>query len=295
MTSPAFAHTPYDSSNQPFSIGLSPMAADEWIEADAALADYLAEKDRLQQLHPEKVFVEEPHAREAQQEILDSIIAYLQANYPALYGFKEGRIEVKPAGRSVKLNEPDIPALLTAARLVQEDLVIMRKGETGWRLAAASLSFPSSWSLGEKFGQPMHEIHAPVPGFSAGTRNAGLIERLFDNLRPGNPVKRYNWSIYSDGELYHPASSGERDPNPERAFIRVERQTLRKMPISGDILFTIRIHLDPLATLNKHPERALLATSLATQLSALSPEQLAYKGLTANRDGLVKHLHSIAL
>jgi dimethylamine monooxygenase subunit A len=295
MTSPVFAHTPYDGSAQPFTIGLSPMAADEWIEVDEALADYLAEKDRLQLLHPDKVFVEEPDTREAQQEILDSIVAYLRAAYPAFYSFKDGRIEIKPAGRSVKLHEPDSRPLLTAARLVQEDLVIMRKGETGWRLAAASLSFPSSWSLRDKFGRPMHEIHAPVPGFSTGTRNAGLIERMFDNLQPGNPVKRYNWSIYSDGQLYHPASSGERGPNPDRAFIRVERQTLRKMPISRDILFTIRIHLDPLSALNRHPDRARLSMSLASQLSALSPEKLAYKGLTANRDALVEHLHLTAV
>jgi dimethylamine monooxygenase subunit A len=294
MTGPVFAHTPYGGAAQPFTIGLSPMAADEWIEVDAGLADYLAEKERLRQLHPEKVFVEEPDTREAQQEILDSIAAYLQTAYPAFYGFKEGRVEIRPAGISVELDEPDSPALMTAAKLVQEDLVIMRRGESGWRLAAASLSFPSSWSLTEKFGKPMQEIHAPVPGFSAGTRNAGLIERMFDNLQPGNPVKRYNWSIYSDGQLYHPASSGERDPNPDRAFIRVERQTLRKMQKSRDILFTIRIHLDPLCALSKHPDRARLATSLATQLSALSPEQLRYKGLAANRDALVKHLHLMA-
>lgn len=294
MSSPAFAHTPYDGSTQPFAIGLSPLAANEWIEVDDALSDYLTQKDRLQRLHPQKVFVEEPDTRQTQQEVLDATVAYLKATYPAVYSFKDGCIEIEPAGRSIKLYEADTPPLLTTARLIQEDLVIMRKGETGWRLAAASLSFPSSWSLREKFGKPMHEIHAPVPEFGAGTRNAGLIERMFDNLQPGNPVKRYNWSIYSDGELYHPASSGERDPNPDRAFIRVERQTLRKMPISGDILFTIRIHLDPLAALGTHPDRARLSTSLAGQLSALSPEQLAYKGLTANRDALVKRLLSKA-
>ena len=36
-----------------------------------------------------------------------------------------------------------------------------------------------------------------------------------------------------------------------RAFIRVERQTLRKLPVTGDILFTIRIHLDPMAALRE--------------------------------------------
>ena len=47
------------------------------------------------------------------------------------------------------------------------------------------------------------------------------------------------------------------------AFIRVERQTLRKLPSSRDILFTIRIHLDPLAVLARHPDRATLASSFA--------------------------------
>jgi dimethylamine monooxygenase subunit A len=295
MPGPAFAHTPYDGSTPLFTIGLAAMVPGEWIEVDQALPEYLYEKDRLEALYPGKVFVEEPGTRESQQEILDALTAYLPSTFPDIYHSAGSTIQIVSAGRSVELSQPAAPPLLTAAKLVQEDLVIMRKGDAGWRLAAASLSFPSSWSLREKFGKPMHEIHAPVPGFSAGTRNAGLIERMFDNLQPANPVKRFNWSIYSDGELYHPASSGERDPNPDRAFIRVERQTLRKMPLSRDILFTIRIHLDPLAALRAHPDRARLAASLAAQLSELAPEQLAYKGLTANRDALVKQLHSIAV
>jgi hypothetical protein len=44
--------------------------------------------------------------------------------------------------------------LKAAALLVQEDLILMRKGEDGWRLAAGSLCFPSSWTLTEKFGRP---------------------------------------------------------------------------------------------------------------------------------------------
>mgnify|MGYP000846223527 CR=1 FL=1 len=47
------------------------------------------------------------------------------------------------------------------------------EGEGGWRLAAGSLCFPSSWSLVEKFGKPLQDIHAPVPGFGPGTRSAG--------------------------------------------------------------------------------------------------------------------------
>ena len=193
-----------------------------------------------------------------------------------------------------------------ASLLVQEDLILMRRDERGWRLAAGSLCFPSSWSLREKFGKPLQEIHEPVPGFGPGTRPAELINRMFDGLQ-GQAVERFNWSIQADDRLYHPLSNVERidraTNRPSRfpdgdvnahAFIRVERQTLRKLPASRDILFTIRIHLDPLKVLDAHPGRAALAASFAQQLLALDQQQLDYKGLTADRDRLVAFLGRMA-
>ena len=285
----SFSHTPYDGSSSPFAIGLTPLDMKEWIETDSALESYLQEKDRLNAAHPEIVYAEEAETRAAQEEVLKELVSWLLENRSDIYSAAGNDISIAATGRRIRLDESS-PPLLTAAKLVQEDLVLMRKGDSGWRLAAASLSFPSSWSLRDKFGRLMHEVHAPVPGFSAGTRNAGLIERMFDNLKPWHPVKRFNWSIYTDDALYHPASSGERDVRPEHAFLRVERQTLRKMPVSGDILFTIRIHLDPLLALQSQPNASGLASSLASQLMALDAAQLAYKGLAANRDSLVAHL-----
>ena len=201
----------------------------------------------------------------------------------------------------------EMPALEAASLHVQEDLVLMRRSDAGWRLVAGALCFPSSWTLAEKFGRPLHEIHEPVPGFGPETRTAGLIDRIFDNLAPELPVERLNWSIQSGGALYHPLSSGGRvgrsaaaqsrfpggDP-AGHAFVRVERQTLRKLPACGDILFTIGIHLDPLVALRGHPDRRRLAAAFAAQLSALDADQIAYKGLGADRDGLVELLGALA-
>jgi dimethylamine monooxygenase subunit A len=288
----SFAHTPYDGSSSPFAIGLTPLDMAQWIETDAALDTYLQEKGRLYAAHPEIVFVEELESRAAQEEVLKELVSWLLEHRSEIYRAEDNGILIAGTGRRIRPDDA-APPLLTAAKLVQEDLVIMRRGEVGWRLAAASLSFPSSWSLREKFGRRMHEIHAPVPGFGAGTRNAELIERMFDNLRPWHPVKRFNWSLYTDDALYHPASSGERDVRPEHAFLRVERQTVRKMPVSGGILFTIRIHLDPLLALQSLPNAVELAASLAGQLMALDSAQLAYKGLITNRDALVNRLNSL--
>lgn len=297
------AHTPYDGSSRPFTIGLKPLDPVEWIEVDGHLLAHLEEKRRLYRELPEKVFVEQPGTREAQREVLDLVEAHLLVHHSATH-------RSTGAGVAVVGAEEDTPVfeapLATASLLVQEDLILMRRHEDGWRLDAGALCFPSSWSLAEKFGRPLQEIHRPVPGFGPGTRPDLLIARMFDNLAVEQPVQRFNWSVQANDALYHPLSDRERDVRAAtrpsgfadgdvdaHAFLRVERQTLRKLPASGDILFTIRIHLDPIKVLARHPDRKALATAFAAQLMALDEAQLDYKGLTADRDRLVARLEQM--
>ncbi len=300
-------HTPYDGSSKLFTIGLRPLDFANWIEIDDAFDFQLAEKRRIHASHAAQVFVAEPGSGDVQAEVLALLEKYLPARFPERYRATGDGLTVVGHPELDAPAQGALPALHRASLLVQEDLIVMRRGEDGWRLAAGALCFPSSWKLLEKFGKPMSTIHEPVPGFGPGTRNAGLIDRMFDKLQPGNPVERFNWSIQAGDALYHPLSNVERIDRATgrpvrfgdveaaaRAFIRVERQTLRKLPATGDILFTIRIHLDPLAALRGHPERMVLASSFAGQLMALDEEQLDYKGLAGDRDRLVAALHEIA-
>lgn len=299
-------HTPYDGSAEPFTIGLRQLDLHEWIEIDCAYADYLSEKDRLIDERPDDVFAQEASTHDAQSEVLELLVEHLttcpvdpfpgpseRGLFDARLGLMRGRAKAEPP-------------LLAASRLVQEDLILMSGGQRGWRLSAASLCFPSSWSLADKFGRPLAEIHEPVPGFGRGSRPAALIDRMFDNLSPGRSVWRYNWSLTVEPSLYLPLSEVQRQDRADRratrfghdplktGFIRVERQTLRKLPRSGDILFTIRIHVDPLAAIAGHPQGAGLASGFAAQLRALDEAQLDYKGLRADRDRLVEQLEGIA-
>jgi hypothetical protein len=300
-------HTPYDGSSKLFQIGLKQLDLRNWIEIDETFNFQLVEKRRIYAEYPDKVFVAEPDTEDAQAEVLALLTEYLPARFPERYRKEGDRLIVVGHSELDELEARDLPPLHKASLLVQEDLILMRRGEEGWRLAAGSLCFPSSWLLTEKFGKPMSGIHEPVPGFGPGTRNAGVIDRMFDRLQIVQPVERFNWSIQVGDALYHPLSNAGRIdratgrpmrfPDAEaaaRAFIRVERQTLRKLPKSGDILFTIRIHLDPMGLLKSRPDRAVLAASFAEQLMGLDGEQLDYKGLTADRDRLVEVLRGIA-
>ncbi len=298
-------HTPYDGSSKPFTAGLRPLDLADWIEGGADLADQLREKRRLYAAMADEVHVEEADTLLAQREVLDLLVAHLPVRYPDIYTASGDAMSVAGVG-TVETGPTVASPLHAAALLVAEDLILMRASPDGWRLAAGSLCFPSHWSLREKFGRPLHEIHEPVPGFGPGTRMAEIINRMFDSLKVGQPMQRFNWSLQGGDGLYQPFTNTQRDERAAtrpskfagdaiaRAFIRLERQTLRKLPLSGDILFTIRIHLDPLGLLAAHPERWKLAHGFADQLLGLDLAQLDYKGLTADRDRLVERLRAIA-
>lgn len=270
------AHRPYDGSEPLFKIGLRPFSHHEWLHIDEAHDAYLAEKKRLMDAMPEKVFQAEEDTQEAQSEVLALVKDYLKAQEHLL-----------------KPQDAKSPALLQAAMMIPEDLVIMRKSDDGWRLVAGSVCFPSSWSLQEKIGMPLHDVHAPVPDFNKGTKNASMIERIFDNLQVGVPVERFNWSVYNDGELYHDDRSSEHMNQETDCYLRVERQTLTKLPKTGDILFTIRIYIDPFEALEKRADKAEIAEGFISLLNMMNSAELAYKGLDGGKERLISRLQKL--
>ncbi|WP_115419242.1 DUF3445 domain-containing protein [Ensifer sp. M14] len=289
-------HTPYDGSSKPFTIGLTQLDPDRWIEPDDQIQHYLNQKAHLLAQSRGAVFVAEDGTEQAQNEVLQILSDYLPTRYPDIYCRQDNLMIV--GGSRVALSGDD--ALVIAGSLIQDDLAIMQRSDRGWRLGAAYIAFPSSWSLAEKFGRTMDEIHAPVPGFGDGTRNAELIARMFDNLPPGRFVERFNWAVNVDGSLHLPKSKSESlsataiELTEESAFIRIERQTLRKLPETGAIVFTIRIYSDPLSLLRQREDAATLALAFVEQLRALDLPQAAYKGLVSKRDALISALISIA-
>nr|WP_210254945.1 DUF3445 domain-containing protein [Methylocapsa sp. S129] len=291
-----FLHTPYASGKSPFSIGLAPIDLAQWIEQDERLPAQLALKEAILAQERAAAFDALAGSEAGQGEVLELLAAHLPARYPQTYRREGNALRILPGDRLIALDGE--PALLTASRLVQEDLLLMRRHEEGWRLVAGSLCFPSTWVLAEKLGRGMDAIHAPAPGYAG--KMAGMVARIFDNLKVEQPVERFNWSIYGDGRLRYNKSKQdplERFPSGQsvsHAHIRVERQTLRRLPRSGDILFTVRVHVDPAAAFCDHAHGRELARALHDQLAALTPVQLAYKGLVEARERLLDALAAMA-
>ena len=112
--------------------------------------------------------------------------------------------------------DPDQP-LLTLGRLFQEDFCILEQTGPEHALTAAILCFPASWTLSQKLGRPMTEIHIPVESYTPDI--ARRVQRLFDAIRPDQPLWRANSLIYDDPTLHQPRLEGERRPRPWHRYM----------------------------------------------------------------------------
>ena len=158
--------------------------------------------------------------------------------------------------------------LYDVAHAVSDDLVVMipgsGEGPGGWRAGALVLAQPTFFSLDDAFDQALDRLHAPVPG---GAALSGRIARLFDRLRNDVVLERFNWTLQHGPARFTPDSAPLRAAAREAGAagadqlpVRVERQTVRRLPQTGAVLFTIRVAIDPAPALPK-PERAPLASA----------------------------------
>jgi hypothetical protein len=180
--------------------------------------------------------------------------------------------------------------VVRAALRTQEDWCVLAPLDAGDRpvLVAACVCFPTRWILTGKLGRTLGEIHRPVAHYDE--QLEAPVDRFVERLAPGRAVWRTNWNLVDDDALfqgYLPDPSHRIDVGPEqvadRVFLRVERQTLRRLERTGAVVFGIRVHQRPLRSLRARP--ADLAR-LLDAVEALPAETFAYKGLAAFWDPL---------
>lgn len=230
--------------------GILPVEGRDWLRPDEAYGPQMALRDRLISAQPDVVHALLPEARPAAAELYAATLAWLRE----APGFTVTASSVtRPDGITVPL-DPAQP-LMTLGRLVQEDLCLMEaQGE--YTLTGGILCFPASWSLAQKLGRPLTGIHDPVPVYDADI--ARRVARLFDAIRPEQPLWRMNYLTYDDFVLHQPRREGEKRPQPtDHVFIRCERQCLLRLPETRAVVFTIHTYVVDAATVTPEELAAL--------------------------------------
>jgi len=259
-------YVPLDERGWRLSVGLRPLDEAHWLEVDDERGAQLALKDRLVRERRDVVVATRPEGDEASAELLAAVVGWLGAHHPEL---------------ELQVDDAEHP-VVSASRLVQEDLCVLVRSDA-WRLVAASVCFPSRWSLATKIGTTLDEIHGPVPGYPEELGRA--TRSVFDRLRPQRSFWRLNWTLLDRADLHQPeAARGSIDGPVTDWSFRVERQTIRSLPDTGAIVFTIRTYVRSLdEVIAAHVD---VRDNLLAALDQAPAAMRAYKGWCGVADRL---------
>lgn len=261
------------------SMGLRALEPGQWLWLDERHPAETAERRRLVSESRDEVLAMQPGTEAACGELLAMVADELAAHH----------------GGTGALERASTQPLAVLAGLVQEDFCLLFRADDGsYVLRAGILCFPLHWRLRDKLGLPLRAIHAPVPGFAEKLGDAA--DRFFTALVPERPVWRANWTFTEKPDLHQP---GRRTVDPlldsanagERLWLRIERQTLRRLPRSRAVVFGVRSLVRPLGEIAAEPG---VAAALAGRLREMEPGMAGYKGIPPMREPLLRWLDGIA-
>lgn len=205
---------------------------------------------------------------------------------PSGGGASGGGTPPVPAPAAGCCGSPGVPlegaaAALAEVAVAQGDDLCVLAPEPGWPLVAGVVLFPSHWRLADKLGTPLGGVHDRVPGYPS-----DQVDHFLERLEPGRAVWRRNLLVHRDGELHAP-DAATHDVPVERWWLRSERQTLRRLPRTGAVLFTIGTDTAPLADLDAPTRHAL-----AHRLESFPPTWAPYAGVAAELPRLAAWLRT---
>jgi hypothetical protein len=185
-----------------------------------------------------------------------------------------------------------IDALVEAALLVADDLtVLVPSGDTALSFVAGVVCSPSRWRIASKMGLDMLAVHRPVARYAE--HIGPPVDTLLRRLTVDRPLWRSNWTLEDHPSLFQP----EVPPtplvdDPAQLWVRMERETLRRLPGSNGVLFTIRGFQQPLPDyVRGGPDRAATLRALIRRL----PDDVArYKSIYPYRESVLAWLESVA-
>ena len=243
-------------------VGTRPLDMAQWLPRDRETAPTIAMKRELLRTRRDEVVSLHPGGEAVAQEAAQLVADFVGVN----------------------LQSTGIDALVEAALMVADDLVVMNQV-----VVAGVVCSPSRWRLSSKLGQDMLAVHRPVARYAE--QVGGAVDTTMARLKADQPMVRSNWTIEDHCALFQPIGpSAPLLSDPSQLWVRMERQTLRALPLSGGSLFTIRTYQQPITEyVARGADKARALHSLIQRL----PDDVAkYKSLLHYRESLLAWLES---
>ncbi|KAJ8119574.1 hypothetical protein ONZ43_g3502 [Nemania bipapillata] len=241
-------------------MSLTKLEPDWWIELESTYRSRIAQRRELYAKHGSQVLQWLPGSELACKELMEMAIQFICARYPQYFVLSQDNLWLENKILGVRANIREKHPLLILLDHIPEDFAItLRDPDTGYYVFRAGIICSAlGWNVASKIGLKLHEIHQPIPDYH---KMQFSMDRFFSKMPTNKPIQRGSWGLEVDQPLYmppgdpHEAYRDFQDANLTRSrlHLRVDWQTLRRMPLSGGIVFNFKALFTPIEAFRDEP------------------------------------------
>jgi len=299
-------YRPYRWAAADFQLGLRPIKPNQWILIGTDHERIMREKRERLAAFPQLYYRTIPASLGAQQELRERVAAHLAADHPGHFEQSGSMLKSSGTGMQCDLRDPSVEPLLQLSNLIEEDFMLIEEVDGAPQITAASNAYSSSGRLVASVGRDVEWAHEPVPSLTP--KLGSRINRVLASVHADTPCERFNWQLTPMSTVFFPHDNPHAAnanamhgicqslrENPELAgellWIRVERQTLSRLPDSRAVAFSLHTYSDPLSSLQADVESAQAMLAL---LRDYSEDRWRYAEMDIVREPVMGWLESAA-
>jgi dimethylamine monooxygenase subunit A len=286
-----------------FQVGLQPISPNDWMHIDDEYACFMRTKRAHLAKFPDRFYKTLPISLAAQRELRALIVAHLLEEQASLFSLSGGVLVCK-AGGSWDLSDDSVEPLWQLSDFIQEDFMLLQDVDDKTTITAAANAYSSSGRLVASVGRDIRWAHRPVPNLTS--LHGARIDRILASVHQDALCARFNWQLTPVSTVFLPPDphaanqealrsvsnqlSNDFSLAPSLLYLRVERQTLRRLPETQAIAFSIHTYSDPLALIAT--DRAAV-DALLILLKGYSPVRLQYNEMDTIHAAVIAWMESL--
>ena len=250
-------------------LALTKLEPNWWLELEHSYCTTMSTRLALWQQHGTLVLDYLPGVDFAAKEVMELALQFYATRYPQFFTLAHAAagwtFHNRLLGTSTAVHA--IHPLHVLVRHVPEDFALMVRHPDGqYYFRGGVICSALGWNVGTKLGRPLRAIHDPVPEYAA--KMDVSMDRFFAKMPTHKPIQRGSWEFAVDRPLFlAPGDPQEAWRHAQldgltidRVHLRVDWQTLRRLPLSGAIAFNFKAVFTPLEEFRTEPFVPALGT-----------------------------------
>lgn len=237
------------------------LETDWWLEIDRLYKTRVAEREALYAKHGNKVLDYLPGSELACKELMEMCLQFYIARFPQHFSLSADKRIFHNDILGTTTDLSTIHPLHVLLHNVPEDFAITLRNEVDgeYYFRAGIICSSLGWKVSTKIGKSLKQIHRIIPDYKE--KMSFSMDRYFSKMPTNAPIQRGSWGLEVGTPLFMPPGdpheklreAQQPDITIDQCNLRVDWQTLRRLPLSAGIVFNFTALFTPVTEFRDEP------------------------------------------